>query len=177
MSAFVVSHSHIHLLVHTAMYGPTATRRTWHTFSYYHRTPNEPAGNSGTQHTIRPGDFDAADKLGQLLVSENVKSVHSRYPNDHCIPPEDYSALYRFGTPPRVSTIDVLVALDSYEYQACEHSGWRTSEAHSFTDALRRAVIGHLPGYYESNCWTIREGQQPPSTQGPRTGQRARVQG
>jgi hypothetical protein len=158
MSAFVVSHSHIHLLVHTAMYGPPDARRTWHTFSYYHRTPNEPAGNSGTQHTIRPGDLDAADQLGQLLLSENVKSVNYRYPSDHGLPSDgDYSTLYRFGTSPRVSAIDVLVALDGYEYQSCEHPGWRTSEAHSFTDALRRAVIGHLPGYYESNCWAIRE--------------------
>ncbi len=157
MSAFVVSNSHIHLLVHTAMYGPTDARRTWHTFSYYHRTPNEPAGNSGTQHTIRPGDFDAADKLGQLLLSENVESVHYRYPSDHDLPAGDYAALYRFGSAPHVSAVDVLVALDGYEYQSCEHPGWRTSEAHSFADALRRAVIGHLPGYYESRCWAIGE--------------------
>jgi hypothetical protein len=157
MSAFVVSNSHIHLLVHTAMYGPTDAHRTWHTFSYYHRTPNEPAGNSGTQHTIRPGDFDAADKLGQLLLSENVKSVHHRYPSDHDLPAGDYAALYRFGSAPHVSAVDMLVALDGYEYQSCEHPDWRTSEAHSFTDTLRRAVIGHLPGYYESRCWAIRE--------------------
>jgi hypothetical protein len=160
MSAFVVSNKHIHLLVHAAMYGPCGTRRTWHTFSYYHRTPSEPAGNSGTQHTVRPGDFDAADKLGQLLLGENVKSVNHRYPSDHDRPADgDYSALYRFGRSPRVSAVDVLVALDSYEYQSCEHPGWRTSEAHSFTDALRRALIGHLPGYSESNCWEIKEGK------------------
>jgi len=157
MSAFVVSHSHIDLLVETAMFGPAGTRRNWHTFTYYHRTPNEPDLSAGRERTIRPGDYAAANRLGQLLLNENVSSVNYRYPGDPELPADES---YQCRTTARLSAVDVLMALDGYEYQSCEHPGWRTSEAHSFTDALRRALIGHLPGYSESDCWAIPETAQ-----------------
>ncbi len=155
MSAWIVSHRHIDLLVETAMFGPDSTRRNWHTFTYYHRTPNEPDLSAGRERTIRPGDYDAANRLGQLLLNENAKSVNYRYSDDPEPSADDES--YQCRTTARLSAVDVLMALDGYEYQSCEHPGWRTSEAHSFTDALRRAVIGHLPGYSESKCWAIPE--------------------
>ena len=80
MSAFVVSHRHIDVLVETAMFGPAVTRRNWHTFTYYHRTPDEPDLSAGRERTIRPGDYDAANRLGQLLLEENAASVNYRYP-------------------------------------------------------------------------------------------------
>ena len=153
MSAFVVSHRHIDVLVETAMFGPASTRRNWHTFTYYHRKAGEPDLSAGRERTIRPGDYDAANRLGQLLLEENAASVNYRYPGD----PEPPADEYQCRTATRLPAVDVLMALDGYEYQSCEHPGWRTSEARSFTDALRRAVIGHLPGYSESDCWAIPE--------------------
>ena len=49
-------------------------------------------------------------------------------------------------TKARVDFVDALEAIDVYEYQACEHPEWETSEARAFCDALRRGLTRMLPG-------------------------------
>jgi len=52
------------------------------------------------------------------------------------------------------SAVELIKALHCYEYQSCEHPGWRTSQAHSFCRALERRLIGELPGYDDAP-WAI----------------------
>jgi hypothetical protein len=47
----------------------------------------------------------------------------------------------------------VLAAIAGYEYQACEHDGWRRSETARFCQALRLAMVRRLPGYDQAP-WT-----------------------
>ena len=48
----------------------------------------------------------------------------------------------------------MLKALACYEYQACEHAEWPTSEAYQFCEALRRRAIPRAPGY-DAAEWEI----------------------
>ena len=43
--------------------------------------------------------------------------------------------------------VKILAAINCYEYQACEHPEWKTSEARDFCEALRDRMIRMLPGY------------------------------
>ena len=56
--------------------------------------------------------------------------------------------------PGAVEPVVVLGALACYEYQSCEHPGWKTSEAYEFCDALRHKMIRMLPGYTRAP-WSI----------------------
>lgn len=83
-----------------------------------------------------------AGMIGAMLLAENQRSVNFRYGEDEIEP------VYVHGPDARLySIVEVLVALDGYEYQAGEHPEWATSEAAYFCDALRRSLVRALPGY------------------------------
>lgn len=90
-----------------------------------------------------------ADSVGAMLMAENRRSVDFRY---------DESELEEFYTfhelPGSPDPVMVLGAISCYEYQACEHPDWTTSEAHHFCEALRDLMIRRLPGY-DQGPWHI----------------------
>lgn len=94
------------------------------------------------------------DAVGQLLVDENVLSVTHRYPNTVALPgPADayWTVPYRYRAPGFVpSPAETLAALEGYEYQACEHPGWETSEAQAVCAALAARAVRDVPGYTEA---------------------------
>jgi hypothetical protein len=132
MSAFVVDKAHIDLLLGAGM-------RASHLMSWK-------SYNRGYRR------LDNCDEVGQMLVDENVRSVMRRYPDtmdgrDLPGPVDAYwQRPYRFASPAGVDFVDALEAIDVYEYQACEHPEWETSEARAFCDALRRGLTRMLPG-------------------------------
>ena len=68
MSAFIVSKAHIDALVAVALFGPTGCRAAnW-------RGPcfGDPA---------RQATYCIASEIGEMLVKENLSSIHSRYPD------------------------------------------------------------------------------------------------
>jgi hypothetical protein len=85
-----------------------------------------------------------------MLLEQNIRGVNSRY----CIEGES-ETMYAFEVS-RVSLdpVQVLKALQCYEYQACNDPGWKGSEARAFCDALRRLAIARLPGY-EQAAWEV----------------------
>lgn len=122
---------------------------------------------------------ETADRVGAMLWSENARSVSYRYNGEEygTLPgPSDFDemalASYVFVDPARLpiqerrvmvaegykfrtnDPVAVLKACDGYEYQSCEHPGWRTSEACAFLDALRRKMIRALPGYADAD-WSV----------------------
>jgi len=133
MSAYMVSRKHIDLLVAVAVAGPTGCR-DWY-----------------------PPSHKSKDDIGEMLVKENLSSIHHRYP-DTITNPDDtpgpceqyWLHRYTFRRAIRLTTIEALKAIDSYEYQACEHPEWETSEARKFCDALRRALVHVLPGWEQA---------------------------
>lgn len=123
--------------------------------------------------------------LGQMLVDECVRSVSARYPDDdvdagelpgpvreHAYYLQPYvfepidtgrtvyslSAGMKVAVEPVANVATVAAQLSHYEYQSCEHAGWRTSEGYAFVQAMRERLLSTLPGA-ESATWGFnREG-------------------
>lgn len=91
-------------------------------------------------------DHDTADEVGAMLLAENVRSVGHRY-NELTVVP-DY--VYRAPAVRTWTPTELLSALACYEYNACEHPDWKTSQAYAFVDALRAKLITHLPGWQDA---------------------------
>lgn len=94
--------------------------------------------------------YETVDRVGQMLVDENYKSVNFRYDENSEPIPYTYKQfpLVKY----EISPANLLGLLDNYEYQTCEHPEWQKSEAHKFVNCLRRAIIHDLPGY----DWSIK---------------------
>ena len=95
----------------------------------------------------------------------HLASVTSRYPHSTSgqrpgpIDLDDAAiGAYEYTRSPlarRLTTVQALKALDSLEYQSCDHPSWPTSAAAQYLERLRRALICALPGYDEAD-WEIR---------------------
>ena len=146
VSAFIEDKEHMDVLVRAADH---ASVRNRHPMSWF---------EGDTRHSLT--DY-TSDELGQVLTDWNVRSVSWRYPDcklselpgqiDHW-----WTEPYKFAIPTREhSEVQVLKAIDGYEYQACEHPDWEQSNAYAFLNALRREFIRLLPGYDEGDGWAI----------------------
>jgi hypothetical protein len=101
-----------------------------------------------------------ANEVGQALVDECVRSVSYRYPNDDVkageLPgPGDayYVEPYQYMRTRRFSDAEVRDLVRCYEYQACEHPGWRTSPAEYFCRAVEGKLLSRIPG--EGARWGV----------------------
>jgi hypothetical protein len=66
----------------------------------------------------------------------------------------------------RPTAVEGLSIIACFEYQACEHPGWGTSEAHAFCGALRMKLIHCLPGYPAAPWeWTEEHAGHPSTVQ------------
>ncbi len=140
MSAYIVDLDHIAYLVQAGT--ARALGMDHSTLSWVWNIDRE----AGTydRETLRCGDLEQNQRVGQMLCDENAKSVAFRYPN-HAI----VALKYSHSVPPfaRFDPVQVIKACDCYEYQSCEHTGWLTSEARAYIDALRSLAWTSLPGY------------------------------
>jgi hypothetical protein len=163
MSAYMHDPAHIDTLVHAALRF-SSSGLTWQS------GPNL----SLDWQRLKAYDYDAATRIGKILLRENAESMAYRYnmkdlDNDadggtRSIEYLGYLALadeYKYsindnGKPWRVlPAVAILKAIDSYEYQSCEHPEWKESEARHFCDALRHSLIERLPGYEQAETWSI----------------------
>lgn len=147
MSAFIVDHAHIDYLVTAAIEYGMGPRGN----SVYWRRSDD------WRDSIRVG-IDTAEEVGAGLMRENIASVTHRYPDGDLpgpIPTPDPSA-YSFMPvrPSTITAVQVLKAIACYEYQSCEHPGWRDSAAYDFCRRLENAVINRLPGYDDAK-WEL----------------------
>ena len=124
MSAYIVEESHIRFLVQSAL-----------TLSH-----------NGMRFGSRRVTDETADAVGQMLWDENAKSVNARYPRDS----QTVGTYTHHYCNLPVRSVEVLKALDCYEYQSCEHDGWESSDAHAFCKALRATATAFLPGYNDA---------------------------
>ena len=158
MSAYIVNKRHIDALVTAALSLPRpGSQMRWLDPGEPEETDyqrGEPWGETAvaTYRTrVRYMTAENATHVGRLLLLENMRSVSHRYDEPLELPAYDYTA-YR----PSLTPVQVLKALDGFEYQACEHPGWKNSEAYAFCEALRGEAIRQLPGYDEA-AWEISE--------------------
>ena len=141
MSCYIVPAAHINALTSWAeAYGHN--RRE---LAYYWQGKRRPIAGDG-------------QRVASVLFAENVRSVNGRYDDSqpahgHIYRPEPRTL--------RRSAVEILTALDGYEYQASECDDWNESEACAIVHALRAAAIQALPGYGDTG-WCI---DTPASTQ------------
>ena len=133
MSAFIVSRDHINAMINAAYSAATHNQLSWR------------AGPDGAWSRLTNDNLDA---VGQMLADENAASVAHRYDE----PPEPVAYHHTFAQPR--PPVEILKALDCYEYQSCEHPGWPESSAFAFCASLRSRMINRLPGY-EAAPWGI----------------------
>jgi len=151
MSAYVVNKRHIDALV-TGALGSNG-RFDWNV---------EDAGEQFGWRQMRL-DWTNADEVGAMLWNENVRSVRFRYPNDagdelpgpYGFTPGDADAYTLAPLAEPLTPEELMLAIHGFEYQSCEHEGWRKSDAFAFCRALEREAMRRLPGYEAADTWGI----------------------
>jgi hypothetical protein len=136
MSAWVVSHHHIDLLVSAAIDHAVS-------FKLFGLGVLETATESNAQ------------ALGLMLWAENVRSVVYRYNLAGSKEEGDYlSALsaYSFRRYSNIRASAAASALACYDYQACECPDYRETAAAFFVSQLQQA-LGERPKGYDSEPW------------------------
>ena len=159
MSAFMVPVEHIRAMVNAGLvtrYGPLSwqTRDLTDTERAHAYLAGQPWG-LGASMVFRDAWREltpaTAGAVGAILLAENRRSVDYRYRED------EIEEVYTHGPSRLRHSVEVLKAIDCYEYQSCETPDWAQSEAHQFCQALRGLLIGQLPGYDEADSWPIQE--------------------
>lgn len=152
MSCYMVDPEHINVLIWAALHagGPA-------TDPVYLPTDDEPTDTNavepGRDYNIRVLRRGTETGVGQMLVDANAVSVRTRY-NLTDETDEGYVYEYRAPIDQHWSLVELLSALNGYEYQACEVFNWRSSEAKLFCDQLRRRIESRLPDA-AGGPWTI----------------------
>lgn len=110
-----------------------------------------------TAHRGEFGDPDTFNRasLCKMLAKENAESVNYRYNGHAPVPPVDRFPEFNRKVLKEYPLMVLLKAIDCYEYQACEHEGWKTSEAKGFCSRLRKALIQNSPEYANCAGWGI----------------------
>jgi hypothetical protein len=158
MSAYIVSKTHIDALLTAGLHQRWCTYGPLRWFDseeiddgcFQVGEPWGPDSHRWLEAHRRELTDATAGFVGAMLWAENRRSVNHRYAEEEWEEPYVFERLRGIPNP-----VDVLKALDGYEYQSCEHREWRSSEAWAFCEALRRRVIHHVPGYENSNAWEI----------------------
>jgi hypothetical protein len=155
MSAYVVDKAHISAMLRAAQ---ALAMRDRTVFMWYTEQKGE--------LQLKRLTTENADQVGQMLLDENIKSVMYRYEdsevtdlpgrtNAEYLVPFKYRMMGRTPTP-----VEALKLCHGFEYQACEHPGWRTSEAHAFVESLIGSASRHVPGYDDAP-WEWTDEQEP----------------
>jgi hypothetical protein len=106
--------------------------------------------------------------VANMLWRENLRSINHRYPDTvenqknapgkvsdaeegYAVRPHDFQNIHgaHFHN---FDPVQVIKAIHCYEYQSCEHPGWKDSQARAFVDALESKAVQALPGY-EDAAW------------------------
>ncbi|MFZ2152075.1 MAG: hypothetical protein WAV09_03145 [Minisyncoccia bacterium] len=140
MSAFRLSALHIATMVDAALL---------HRMGSFHTV----ASGFTQRHTV---SYENREEICAMLERENILSLEDRYGKDR-ESATNYTAVF-----PRhpskalnLSPVALLKAINCYEYQSCEHEGWRTSPAAAFCEALKGTLIHKLPGYDSADTWGL----------------------
>lgn len=132
MSAHMVSAEHINVMVHAGL--SIGGFRGGEVFIL---TTEEPTPYNGVQssggYSMRVLRTGTETAFGQMLLDANAASVNARYQ-------EEEAYVYAYQRPQHTDwePVEILGAINGYEYQACETDDWLTSEAKAFCDRLRK---------------------------------------
>jgi len=142
MSAYVVDRNHIAYLVTSAI--ELARLNGCNSFRW--------TGPDGERNELAPGDKRGANRAGQMLWDENIRSVLYRYPQDtrETMPGpigEDFKYRHDFQAVWEFNAAAVIKSCHCWAYQTCETPDHENTAAWAFVDALQRAAASHVQGY------------------------------
>lgn len=163
MSAYLCDPTHIGRLA-------AQLCRDRETRSWVDRRLREYAGQATTPVQLHSRMVAA---VAVVLAAENVASVAYLYPDDAegdrpgptgIATDAEYLALCatealraerEFATTPLGNTgpAQIFAACDCYDYQSCEHPGWRDSLAASFLYRIRKNLWQSIPGQTDLGEW------------------------
>lgn len=115
------------------------------------------ATNQHTSQVRIPGDDDYSDlteietmnRIGQILVDQNYRSVNYRY--DDRLEPEVFEITGNdLKYTKRLTPVETLKALASYDYQSSETPDYEETAACKLANLIRHYAIESLPGYDEA---------------------------
>jgi len=147
MSAFEVDKTHIDVMVSAALQRIHGDHLSWYHGDLPGTQPGEAllsreealAAMRNARREVTPA---TAEQWGATLLAECRASVNHRYAEDEIEEPYTFTEYVGHFNP-----AVMLGVINCYEYQSCEHAGWKTSEARDFCEALRHRMIHQLPGY------------------------------
>ncbi len=99
-----------------------------------------------------------AEKVGTVLLDENINSVNYRYKEentDACFVIDSW-AEHRSFTP-----LQIIKAARCLNYQSCEHPEWSKSRAYAILQEIVMTAISQLPSYEDAD-WVIDAPSKPP---------------
>jgi hypothetical protein len=134
MSAFIVSDYHINALVSWA-----ANQHGINAVSYYW---------SGRRREVRKNP----KRIASVLYAENVRSVNARY--SECDDPTGFQYKPVSLGYTKIGPVQVIKACHCLEYQSCEGSEWKASEAYAILDGIKNAAIRAIDGYDDAD-WEL----------------------
>lgn len=164
MSAFMVDKAHIDLIVAGAIHGPYDNKMPLlNTRAEHNRLRIRMGGN----HIEASPEY--ANEIGQMLVDENVRSLRFRYSD---ITEDelggDWVENYEYTDPVyRASIPELSHAIRCYNYQACEHEDYDTSDAKWFVDAFTLFLLEAVKGERGPWGWTATDLAARREKQGP----------
>jgi len=166
MSAYVTNSETLHYLANAACsVRPGIGEWSFYSNTYGHTTCDRIArfGDHARPNCSDRVTRFGMDDIAHMLRAEGIKSINARYPDtvdnldnapgtigDTGPLPKPFPSPMTLDYEPLV----VLSLIAGYEYQSCEHSGWKGSPAWEFCQALRVRMITELDGY-ESAPWEI----------------------
>lgn len=131
MSAFFLPKTHIDLLVSAAV--------EWKLWAHPPAAPSRSLAEIAPEH---------ADALGRQLWKENAASVRHRYDlspdGEEAVAYAELVAGYRWTRWFGIHPAAVVGFVRCYDYQSCEHDGWRSSDARDFTTRLMAEAAERL---------------------------------
>lgn len=133
MSAFVVSDFHVRALVSWAILRHGCDAVTYHW--------------SGSRRDVRRD----ASRVASVLYAENVRSVNARY--NEAEPAHGFA--FKRVDVGHLRPADIVNACNCLDYQSCETSDWRETEAFAIVDAIRDAAVRDLCA--GSDVWCLEE--------------------
>jgi hypothetical protein len=148
MSAWIVDHTQIDLLLDVALNGPRDSAGHWDALRWRSPSEDDPDVAPWTQLTA-----DDLTRVGRMLVGTNVDSVMFRYQDEQASEMLPDYVLHGYSyrqLPYRMTAAEALKSVGCLQYQSCEHEEWKTSEAYDFLQNLTGALISHVVGYNES---------------------------
>lgn len=96
---------------------------------------------------------EQAVELAHMMYGENVASFrHYRWSRDDIEDSEpDWTAVIGHRTPEaQPSALALIKSIHCYQYQACEHEAWESSDVKALTDELIAYLIPEIPGYFDA---------------------------